>query len=38
MRKKRIVELREKLKKIIPNPTKQQWRRWKTNYLEGYVN
>lgn len=38
MRKVRAKALRASLKKIIPNPTKQQWRKYKKNYLAGLVS
>jgi len=37
MRKTRVKLLKKSLIKMIPNFTKQQWRRYKTNYLLGWV-
>lgn len=37
MRKVRVKALRESLLKILPDPTKQQWRAYKSNYWRGYV-
>lgn len=35
MRKTRVKQLWKDLIKIIPNPNKQQWRKWKSNYNKG---
>jgi hypothetical protein len=37
MRKSRVKLLMEELKKFLPKPTKQQWRAYKKNYLNGLV-
>lgn len=37
MRKVRVKDLKAKLKKMIENPTKQQWRAYKRNYKRGLV-
>jgi hypothetical protein len=35
MRKTRVKLLKESLRKLIKEPTKQQWRRYKENYMRG---
>ena len=37
MRNVRVKLLRKKLQNLIPDPTKQQWRRFKFNYMNGLV-
>lgn len=37
MRKVRVKALRCSLKEIISQQTKQQWRRWKENYMKGLI-
>lgn len=37
MRKTKIRELRKKILKFLPEPTNQQWKQYKKNYLKGLV-
>ena len=37
MRATRVKQLRSELLKFIPAPTKQQWRRYKKNYMLGLL-